>query len=77
IPWIDSYTVADTSFINFVAKNQTTVNAIQGSESEVNGLDVQIELEVTPEADVEIVIDEVSKSYLAGRGTGKLLMDID
>jgi len=77
IPWIDSYTVADTSFINFVAKNQTTTNAIQGSENEVNGLDVQIELEVTPEADVEIVIDEVSKSYLAGLGTGKLLMDID
>jgi len=77
IPWIEAYNVSDASFVNFVAKSESDKAPSLREKEDANGLDMRFELEVTPEAEIEIVIDEVSKSYLKGNGSGNLLMEID
>lgn len=76
IPLSDVATVGDYSFINFVTKedlNQDTNRVL----NEYEGLELIFDLDVTPEAEVEIVIDPSTKSSLKGTGGGTILMEIN
>jgi len=79
IPWADDYGLADTSFINFVDKNNPTdkQNQSQSDFASMSGLEMNFELDVNTKAEIGVVIDKESGSYLSGRGAGNLLMEID
>lgn len=68
--------IGDVSYINFVKKERTD----EERDAEVNivkGLQMSFDLDVTPDAEVEVVVDPESKSYLRGTGAGNLLLEID
>jgi len=80
IPWAEDYGLSDTSFISFIDKNNqnrfTASNAVAQID-EIRGLELNFELDVTNEAEIEIVIDQETGSYLSGKGAGNLFMEIN
>ncbi|WP_340202332.1 translocation/assembly module TamB domain-containing protein [Ascidiimonas sp. W6] len=77
IPISDVATIGDTSFINFIDKNETDEEAEQRKLREYSGLELEFDLDVTPEAEVQIVLDRKSGSMLTGTGAGNLLIEIN
>jgi hypothetical protein len=68
--------IGDVSFINFMDKQiEEGLETVQLNT--LKGLQLNFELDVTPEAEVEIVVDPETKSFLRGRGAGSILMEID
>ncbi|MEM9685494.1 MAG: translocation/assembly module TamB domain-containing protein [Bacteroidota bacterium] len=77
IPISEVTDVGDVSFINFINKNEKDTLSIQKELAEYKGLELQFDLDVTPDAEVEIVIDKRSGSTLKGTGAGNLLIEIN
>lgn len=79
IPLSDTEFIGDTSFIYFFSPEEK--KALKKGKSvnvkSVKGLELNFELDVTPDAEVEIVVDQESGSSLRGRGVGTLLMEIN
>jgi hypothetical protein len=68
--------IGDVSYINFVQKqSESTKEPIELAK--VNGLQMNFDLDVTADAEVEIVVDPETKSSLRGKGAGNLLLEID
>lgn len=77
IPLSDVTSVGDYSFINFIEKDSVRGFETERILDEYQGLELTFDLAVTPEAEVEIVVDRSSGSSLKGTGEGILLMDIN
>ncbi|MFS4415700.1 translocation/assembly module TamB domain-containing protein [Maribacter sp. 2307ULW6-5] len=77
IPLSDVASVGDYSFINFVEKSDGTAIEEQRQLKEYQGLELEFNLDVTPEAEVEIVTDTKTGSSLRGTGEGILLIQIN
>lgn len=77
IPLSDVTSVGDYSFINFIEKNQGGTITEERVLDDYEGLEMTFDLAVTPEAEVEIVVDQENKSSLKGTGEGLLLMEIN
>lgn len=79
IPWRDTQELSDLSFIKFVDKkavpNENNINEKIQEIKESRGLEMFFELDINNNAEVEIVIDQSSGSFLSGRGNGRLLME--
>ncbi len=76
IPLSDVATVGDYSFINFVTKEDLK-DEKERTLDNYEGLELMFDLDVTPEAEVEIVIDPSTKSSLKATGGGTILMEIN
>ncbi|GGE20055.1 translocation/assembly module TamB [Psychroflexus salis] len=79
IPLDDSEFLTDASFIYFLTEADKQAKA-EGKSLEirdVKGLSLNFDLDITEDAEVEIVVDQESGSTLRGRGTGNLLIEID
>ena len=82
IPLSSGLSVSEYSFISFV--NPDT-SAIKGAEkvSQVTtvaqsfGLEMNFDLEVTPDAEVQLIIDSKAGDVIKGRGSGNLNINID
>ena len=79
IPWKDTKEISDISFIKFEDK-KTKINydqpkKIDSQITSLRGLEMFFELDIDNSANVEIVIDQSSGSYISGKGIGKLLME--
>ena len=80
IPWAENYGLSDTSFISFIDKSKKRVISDKSKElviKEIKGVEMNFDLDVTNQAEVEIVIDKETGSYLNGRGAGNLFMEIN
>ena len=77
IPISDVAAIGDISYINFVDKNKKDTLTVQNELPEYGGLELHFDLDVTPDAEVEIVIDKKSGSTLKGTGAGNLLIEIN
>ncbi|WP_417444842.1 translocation/assembly module TamB domain-containing protein [Joostella sp.] len=77
IPLSDITEIGDTSIINFIDKGETEEEAFQQKLAEVKGVEMQFDLDVTPEAEIEIIIDPKTRSTLKGTGAGSLLIEIN
>ena len=79
IPWAKDYGLADTSFIKFIDKKKNKVTQTQNSQDIYNfsGLQMNFELDVNNNAEIKVVIDKESGSFLSGHGAGNILMEID
>ncbi len=77
IPLSDVASIGDYSFINFVSKNKTDDAKGQRVLKDYQGLELKFDLDITPDAEVEIVTDQKTKSSLKGTGAGTILMQIN
>ena len=77
IPISDVASIGDFSFINFVGKKSGETDTEQRVLKEVEGLELAFDLDVTPDAEVEIVVDTKTGSSLKGTGAGILFIEIN
>jgi hypothetical protein len=77
IPISDVASIGDYSFINFIEKGATAEVYRERTLQEYEGLEMQFDLAVTPDAEVEIVVDPKTGSSLKGTGEGILLIEIN
>ncbi|UJH66987.1 translocation/assembly module TamB domain-containing protein [Allomuricauda sp. SCSIO 65647] len=77
IPLSDVTSVGDYSFINFIDKNAEKTIEAERVLDEYQGLEMAFDLVVTPDAEVEIVVDRSTGSSLRGTGEGILLIEIN
>ncbi len=77
IPLSDVASVGDYSFINFIEKKEIQTLSVERTLKEYDGLELRFDLDVTPEAEVEIVVDQKTGSSLKGTGEGILLIEIN
>lgn len=77
IPISDVASIGDFSFINFVGKKTENEGSEQRVLKEVEGLELAFDLDVTPDAEVEIVVDTKTGSSLKGTGAGILFIEIN
>ena len=79
IPLSDTESVGDNSFIRFLSPEEKAAR-LAGQEieiPEVKGIEMIFDLDITNEAEVEVVVDKTSGSTLRGRGSGNLLLEIN
>ena len=81
IPLSDVRAVENSALIHFKNENQGKITDVLFDNEflleKIQGLSLSFELDVTKEADAEIVIDRVSGSSIKGNGSGALLIEID
>jgi len=77
IPIEDAQSVGDYEFINFIERSNPKNEIQEVFVPNYSGLDLSFNLEVTPEAEVEIVIDPSTGSSIRGTGSGNIFMDIN
>lgn len=77
IPLSDVATIGDYSFINFIDKKTIKTSEEERVLDEYQGLELKFELDVTPDAEVEIVTDTKTGSSLKGTGGGILQIAIN
>lgn len=79
IPLSDNESFGDNSIIHFLSPEEKLAKQ-EGLDITSNidsGLDLNFELDVTQDAEIEIVIDKNSGSTIKGRGVGGLLIEIN
>ncbi len=79
IPINDSESFGDNSYIHFVTKEEKEAR-LNGNEfiiNDVKGLELNFDLDLTEDAEVEIIIDKNTGHSLRGRGRGGLLVEIN
>ena len=77
IPLNTGSSVTDRSFINFVDVNQNKKDSIFSvkivpSNSSQTAIDLNLDLEITPDAEVKIIFDSKAGDEMKGTGTGNL-----
>ncbi len=77
IPLSDVTSVGDYSFINFIEKDEKSILEGERVLDDYQGLELSFDLNVTPDAEVEVVVDRESGSTLKGTGAGLLLIEIN
>ena len=77
IPISDVASVGDYSFINFIEKDEQQIIEAGRTLREYEGLELKFDLIVTPDAEVEIVVDQRTGSSLKGTGEGIIFMEIN
>ncbi len=79
IPLSDAESVGDNSYIHFLSPEEKASRRA-GQEivlQEVKGLTLNFDLDITNDAEVEVVVDQTSGSSLRGRGAGSMLIEIN
>ena len=79
IPLSDTESFGDNSVIYFLSPEEKEARK-KGEDvviQDIKGLELNFDLEVTRDAEVEIVVDQVNGSTLRGRGAGYLLIQIN
>ena len=77
IPISDVTSVGDYSFITFINKNEDETIDLERQIKEYYGLELKFDLDVTPDAEVEIVVDPKTGSSLKGTGAGLVYIEIN
>jgi hypothetical protein len=76
----NTYTATDNSFIRFVNKNEKPDSQVVGKSksSDFQMLSrINMQVEVTPDAEVELIIDPKSGDLISAKGDGNLRMEFD
>jgi len=79
IPISDAASVGDNSFMRFITpeEKERRKNGTSTTFEELQGLSVNFDLDVTPDAEIEIMVDKENQSTLRGKGVGNLLIELD
>lgn len=79
IPLTDAESFGDNTYIHFITEEEKEAKK-KGTEilfEEIKGLEMDFDLDVTEDAEVEIIIDKETGHSLKGRGSGGLLVEIN
>ncbi|WP_396600917.1 translocation/assembly module TamB domain-containing protein [Algibacter sp. R77976] len=79
IPLSDAESFGDNSYIHFITKEEKEARkkGVDVVVEEIKGLELDFELDVTEDAEVELIIDKETGHALKGRGVGGLLVEIN
>lgn len=81
IPLNTSVTVSDYSFISFISHDTTTTEKVpvnpNPSVKPSIGMDMNIDLEITPDAEVQLIFDPSIGDIMKGRGSGNLNINLN
>ena len=78
IPVDNTPSIEDVSYIRFVEKNRAKNRGESlSSSTEIKGLSLNFDLSITPDAELELVIDSDTGSTLSGSGLGSILMEVN
>ena len=84
IPLTKSLSVSENSFITFINRKDTSrmVKGVRYTENEplapnTNSLDLNIDLEVTPDAEAQIIFDATVGDKMTGHGSGNLNLNLN
>ena len=79
IPLNDAESFGDNSYIHFITKEEKDARK-EGREiifEEIKGLELDFDLDITEDAEVEIIIDKNTGHSLKGKGSGNILVEIN
>jgi archaellum component FlaF (FlaF/FlaG flagellin family) len=76
IPLSNPEEVTQSGFINFIKKD-STITIDQTVSNEFKGIDMRLELAVTPDAEVQLIFDSKIGDIIKGRSNGNIQMTID
>ncbi len=79
IPLSDTESFGDNTFLNFITKEEKEAKqkGVEYVFKEIEGLELDFDIDITQDAEVEIIIDKDSGHSLKGRGAGGLLIEIN
>ncbi|WP_255497889.1 translocation/assembly module TamB domain-containing protein [Flavobacterium sp. I3-2] len=81
IPLGDSSGVGDNNFIHFLSpeekRNRELGIVEQNSINQFGGIQLDFEFEITPDAEIEIILDPVTGHAMKGKGAGFITMQIN
>lgn len=79
IPINDSENVSDNEFLHFLtAKEKFNIKkGIVDNSRNYNGLELEFDLNITPDAEVEVILDRNTGHGIKGKGNGTLLFKIN
>jgi hypothetical protein len=79
IPMNDAESFGDNTYIHFITKEEkrARVNGKEFVINNVKGLELNFDLDLTEDAEVEIIVDKNTGHSLKGRGRGGLLVEIN
>ncbi|MDD5150188.1 MAG: translocation/assembly module TamB [Flavobacterium sp.] len=79
IPINDAENVSENDFIHFLtAKEKYNIKkGIVDNSKKYKGLELEFDLDITPNAEVEVILDRISGHGMKGRGNGTLLFKIN
>jgi hypothetical protein len=76
IPLTNPEEVSKSSFITFINTNET-VQVKKEESTKLTGIDMTVELDATPDAEIRLIFDSKIGDIIKGRGNGNLTMTID
>ncbi|MDU8887004.1 translocation/assembly module TamB domain-containing protein [Yeosuana sp. MJ-SS3] len=79
IPLNDTESFGDNSFIHFLTPEEKRAR-LQGKEvvyKDIKGLELDFNLDVTEDAEIELLLDKNTGSTIVGRGIGGMLVEIN
>ncbi|TDO95696.1 translocation/assembly module TamB domain-containing protein [Flavobacterium sp. 245] len=79
IPISNAQSVAESSWIHFVTPKEkyNLANGIVEKTRNYNGLELEFDFDITPDAEVEVILDRNSGHGMKGKGYGSLLFKIN
>ncbi len=79
IPIGEKESIQQSDFIQFVDFNDTisSISAEKVSKSDIKGINLELDLEITNDAYAEIIFDIKAGDIIRGRGNGKVKLQID
>uniref|UniRef100_UPI00374D76CE translocation/assembly module TamB domain-containing protein n=1 Tax=Flavobacterium sp. TaxID=239 RepID=UPI00374D76CE len=78
IPISDSEATSERDYIKFKSKKDDIVTNTKSKNAKTyNGVELNFELDITPDAWIEVIIDKNSGHGLKGKGVGSLLLEIN
>jgi hypothetical protein len=79
IPINDSESVSENSFIHFLSEKEkyNIKKGIVDNSRKYKGLELEFEFNITPDAEVEVILDRKSGHGMKGKGNGTLLFEIN
>jgi len=75
IPVNTSQTSLSQSFIKFVKRDTTQIKVAQKTKG-LEGIEIQMTLTITPDAEVSLIFDESKGDVIKGKGRGNMKIDI-
>lgn len=77
IPLTDNEDVAENSFITFISKDTSDVSVQAKNNVDLSALEMNFDLEITPEAQVRLIFDDQIGDVMQSTGSGNLKININ
>ncbi|WP_240911308.1 translocation/assembly module TamB domain-containing protein [Yeosuana marina] len=79
IPLNDTESFGDNSYIHFLSpdEKQARINGVDFNFNDIKGLELDFDLDITEDAEIEIIINKSTGHALKGRGRGGMLVEIN